>query len=121
MSKHLQTGIKGEKVASDFLQKNGYVLRALNWRYSRAEVDIIAEKEGMIVFAEVKTRTNDFTLPEVAVNSKKQKLLAKAASAYLYEINHRGEFRFDVISVYLMSEKDIRIEHLQDAFFPGLA
>lgn len=120
MARHIEIGKIGEKAAQTFLKEKGYEIRATNWRYQRAEIDIIAVHNGILVFIEVKTRTSDFSLPEAAVNTKKQKLISKAASAYMYHINHTEEFRFDVLSIYIFSENDIRIEHLEDAFFLGL-
>lgn len=120
LAKHIKIGQAGEQAAVRYLKENKYTVHETNWRHSRAELDIIAEKSGMLIFVEVKTRTNDMSLPEAAVNSKKQKLLAKAASAYMYNQNYGGEFRFDVLSVYYFNENDVRIDHLEDAFFPGL-
>ena len=66
-----------------YLNKKGFIIKVCNWRYKRAEVDIIAEYQNLIVFIEVKTRSSElFGYPEDAVNRRKQELFAKAAAAY---------------------------------------
>lgn len=120
MAKHLETGQLGEEAALLFLKEKGFSILETNWRHSRAEVDIIARDEDILVFLEVKTRRSGLAIPEAAVHLKKQKLLARAATAYMDMINYDWEFRFDVIAIHLKNEQDIRISHLKDAFFPGL-
>ena len=119
MSQHLKTGEKGEALARDFLLGQGYDILELNWRFSRAEVDIIAKDEATLVFIEVKTRsTAIFGDPAFAVTSKKQRLLADAASAYMEQIGHTWEVRFDIISIVL-NEEQYDLQHFKDAFFSG--
>jgi putative endonuclease len=90
-----------------------------NWRHARCEVDIIATQNDIIVFVEVKTRTNStFGYPEEAVTESKQKKLAEAAEYYIQHVNHKGEIRFDIISI-LFNRNDSEIIHLKDAFFPS--
>ena len=112
-------GKRGEQLATQFLQKKSYQILATNWRYQRAELDIIAKYKEVLVFIEVKTRNNNnYGEPELAVNAKKQELMAKAGAAYMREINHEWEVRFDVIAIIYKNEKDYSIEHFEDAFFP---
>lgn len=115
-------GQKGEVWAQDFLQAKGYHILASNWRFSRAEVDLIAEHGDLIVFIEVKMRSSEvFGRPEAFVDRKKQRLLAAAAAAFCEQRAHFGEIRFDVISILLDAHGQPQIAHLTDAFFPGLA
>lgn len=120
MSKQSQRGQWGERLATTFLEKNGYSILSLNWRYRRAEVDIIARTpSGIIVFVEVKTRSSDlFGQPEDFVTLAKQRLLLSAAAAYMEEHGHDWEIRFDIISVFRHSNQDYEIKHLQDVFWP---
>ena len=65
MAKHNKLGKKGELIAFMFLQKEGFCILKTNWRYQKAEVDIIAQKDGFLVFVEVKTRgSKKFGNPE---------------------------------------------------------
>ena len=92
-----------------------------NWRYKRAEIDIIARENGVLVFVEVKTRAySAFGLPEEMVDQRKRKLLIDAAMAYMRSVGHEWEIRFDIVSVLGEPGKPTEIKHFRDAFFPGL-
>ena len=114
-------GNKGEALAIDFLEHKGYTILASNWRFKRAEVDIIAQEGSTIVFVEVKTRSYDHFGPaDLAINAKKEGLITSAAHAYIDQHKYEGAIRFDVISILLQEHKMAKIEHLEDAFFWGL-
>ena len=120
MAKHINLGIKGEELAIAFLKKKQYKILEINWRYSRAEIDIIAKDGDVLVFIEVKTRsTNLWGDPSLAVTPKKEKLLTAAASVYMENIGHEWEIRFDIISIIINGQQK-EIKHFEDAFFPGL-
>lgn len=122
MSKHNQiVGKKGEELALQHLKSANYEPIVCNWRFGRAEVDIIAWSPARIlVFVEVKTRQHSpFGYPEEAVSHKKQKLLYEAATEYMYQHNYEGEIRFDIISIVLYEQMPPHLEHFEDAFFPG--
>src|ERR1700755_3378008 len=100
MAKHLDLGRRGESLAKEHLEQAGYEILDENWTHGRLEVDLIAYKNKVIIFAEVKTRSgNGFGEPEDFVNIRKQKLLANAANEYIYLMNHQGEVRFDIIAI----------------------
>ena len=89
-----------------------------NWRFGKKEVDIIAKHNSILVFAEVKTRSNlKYGFPEEAVNSKKQKFLKIAADAYAMENPDFDALRFDVISIVLEKDSIKEIVHFESAFF----
>ncbi|AKD02683.1 YraN family protein [Pontibacter korlensis] len=114
--KHLHTGQLGENHAAAYLQQKGYTVLQQNYRYKRAEVDIIARKADLLVFVEVKTRTsNNYGYPEEAVNSKKEEMLLSAAEEYILQEEWQHEVRFDIISVTLTSPPEIH--HIEDAFY----
>ncbi|MCB0572129.1 MAG: YraN family protein [Phaeodactylibacter sp.] len=122
MAQQHEIGKTGEELARRFLEGEGYRILETNWRYSRAEVDLIAMDGQALVFVEVKTRSTDaFGRPEEFVSLKKQRLMAMAAGAYMEAIGHYWEVRFDVVSILYRSEADYELRHLKDAFFPGLA
>lgn len=119
MAKHLQTGLIGENIAIQYLRSNAYVVMERNWRYKRAEIDIIAMKNNELVFIEVKTRTNiSFGPPEYFVTPKKELLIQEAAMQYMELINYDWEIRFDIISIVLWAGRLMRLDHFEDAFFP---
>lgn len=122
MSRHNQLGKAGEEAAANYLTSKGFVILERNWRYGRAELDIIALDVETMVFVEVKTRSDDvFERPENAVNTRKRNLLIKAAIGYLHKSRHEKAIRFDIVSVILRGGGMNQIDHFKDAFFPELA
>lgn len=116
MAKHNELGKKGENLAIDFLIQNDYKILEKNYRYLKAEVDIIALKNDVLIAVEVKTRaSNYFGNPEEFVNPKKIKLLLSAIDNYVIERDLNVEVRFDIIAI-ISNKKETKIEHLEDAF-----
>lgn len=117
MAQHNDLGKKAEELAAEFLLKNGYKILARNFRFQKAEIDIISEKDDFIIICEVKARSTDaFNLPQEAVNKKKIKLLVSAADHYMKEFNIIKEVRFDIISVLPDEKGNLSIEHIAGAF-----
>lgn len=117
MADHNDFGKIAEDLAVDFLVRNQYKILARNFRYLKAEVDIIAEFDNQIIIVEVKARNTDtFLEPQEAVNKKKIRLLISAASYYIEENNIDKEVRFDIISVLPNKQKTLEIHHITDAF-----
>ena len=118
MARHNKIGEMAENLAADYLKRKGYQLLERNWRFSRAEIDLIAKKDEVLVFVEVKSLGNDaFTRPEASVTPYKQNLIMDAAAQYMQKIDHEWEIRFDVISMILNEGELMEIEHFEDAFF----
>jgi putative endonuclease len=116
MAEHNELGKKGEKLAIDFLIKNDYKILEKNYRYLKAEVDVIAQKGNVLAVVEVKTRSTDyFGNPEEFVNPKKIKLLLSAIDYYVVDKDLDVEVRFDIIAIIHQKNKT-KIEHLEDAF-----
>lgn len=121
MADHIKTGQQGEEIAANYLQSIGYQVLETNWRFSRAEVDIIAKDGEILVFVEVKTRSSDyFGHPEESIDERKIALLSDAASVYMERIHHEWEIRFDIISIIFHTKDDFRLKHFKDSFFPGM-
>ena len=120
MAEHNDLGRKGEEIAINFITKKGYQVLETNWRHRKAEIDIIAKLDEVLIFIEVKSRSSYvFGRPESFVDAKKQQLIADAASVYMDEVGHEWEVRFDIISVLFHNEAYQSIDHFKDAFFPG--
>jgi len=118
MSKHNETGKKGEELARHYLLKKGYEILEVNWHFMHKEIDIVAKINDTMVFVEVKTRASlNFELPKEAVTIRKQKNLVFAADAYLQENDINLPSRFDIVSVYAQDPPKI-LEHLEEAFSP---
>lgn len=117
MSKHISTGKAGEKLAADYLQKKQYEIITHNYRYQHCEIDLIAQKDNLLIFVEVKTRSNiSFGLPEEFVNRKKEINIRKAAEQYLQETNWQHNIRFDIIAITQLPHQLPEIVHLEDVF-----
>lgn len=120
MALHNTIGELGEALASTHLESKGYTVLEKNWRYDRAEVDIITDYQGVIVFTEVKTRSSKhYGEPETFVTRKKQRQIIKAANAYMLENDINNDARFDVISILVTPNGDpLELKHIEDAFYP---
>jgi len=117
MAQHNQLGKKGEQMAVDFLTKRGYDIVERNYRFDKAEVDIIAKKESTLAIIEVKTRsTSDFGDPQDFVKPKQIQRLVKAVDEYVTENQLDVEVRFDIIAI-VKENKGFTIEHLENAFY----
>jgi putative endonuclease len=117
MAEHNDLGKKGEELAVEFLEKNGYEILETNWVFDKAEIDIIAQKSGILAIVEVKTRSSiEFGLPQDFVKPKKIKLLLKAIDEYVVQNDLDVEVRFDIIAIHKESE-NFNIEHIEEAFY----
>ncbi|MDC8105999.1 YraN family protein [Chryseobacterium sp. PTM-20240506] len=117
MASHNDFGKIAEDFAVEHLQRNGYKILARNYRFQRAEIDIISEIKNLIVVIEVKARSTDaFMLPQEAVTKTKIRSIVNAADHYLEEFNHVKEVRFDIISVLPDEKGKLVLEHIEDAF-----
>jgi putative endonuclease len=119
MAQHNELGAKGEEAAAEFLRKNGHEILARNFRFGKAEIDIIAQIKDIIVFVEVKTRSStSFGYPEEFVDKKKQANVRKAAEEFMFQHKLKLAQRFDVISI-VNQEGELEIFHIRDAFYNG--
>ncbi|REC59992.1 YraN family protein [Chryseobacterium pennae] len=117
MADHNDFGKIAEDLAAGYLQKCGYKILARNFRFQKAEIDIIAEKDELIIIVEVKARSTDaFILPQEAVTKTKIRSIVLAANHYLEELNKENEVRFDIISVLPDEHRNLTIDHIADAF-----
>ncbi len=113
-------GKAGEQIAKDFLLEKGFRFVASNFRYERAEVDLIFcdDEKKLLIFIEVKTRKNKkFGEPEESVNNAKQLSIKKAVEGFILDKDEyeKHDLRLDVISV-LMGEDGPEINHIENAF-----
>jgi putative endonuclease len=117
MATHNDFGILAEDLAVEYLKKSGYKILVRNFRFKKNEIDIIAEKDHLIVVVEVKARSTDFfILPQEAVTKTKIKSIVSAANHFMEEFNKNQEVRFDIISVLADEKRDLNIEHIENAF-----
>lgn len=106
-------GAGGEQAACEYLQRRGWAILARNVRRGGGEIDVIAQRRGLIAFVEVKRRSSlRCGRPAEAVNLEKQRRIARAAALYMQENGlEDARVRFDVIEI-LPGE----LRHIEDAF-----
>lgn len=111
-------GTKGELLAVKEMQKMGYTILKRNYRSEYGEIDIIAQKQNIIVFTEVKLRqTEKNGLPCEAVTQQKQKRIAQTAKCYISENNiTQLDMRFDVAEV-LEKQNKYYFRYIENAFW----
>lgn len=117
MARHNKIGNIAEDLAQDYLQRSGYEILERNWRFSRAEIDLICKKDEVLVFVEVKALSDAKGDPQRAVTPYKQALLVDAANEYMRSIDYDWEIRFDIISIVLNEGELVEMNHYKDAFF----
>jgi putative endonuclease len=118
VSDHRQIlGREGEALAEGYLKKKGYKVLERNYRCPMGEVDLIALDGRVVVFVEVKTRSDDrFGAPLEAVHRHKQKKMTQTALFFLSQYGlHEREARFDVVAISRHNQQS-SIEHVTNAF-----
>lgn len=112
----LRVGRWGEEAAARYLEGRGYRLLGRNLRTRQGEIDILASKDGSLVFVEVKTRSSHtFAYPEQAVTARKQAHMLAAAEQYLQLNPESGEtWQFDVIAVERGPDREALITHFEN-------
>ncbi|TET23092.1 MAG: YraN family protein [Candidatus Cloacimonadota bacterium] len=111
-------GINGEKIASAYVKKMGLTILETNYRQKTGEIDIIAAKNNLIAFIEVKIRqTHQYGHPEEAIDRKKKRRMIRTAKYYLvtHNLYDKQVVRFDVLAIQ-GKESSYDIEYFENAF-----
>ena len=120
MAQHNEFGQISEDRAAAYLMARGYIIRHRNWRLGHKEVDIIAQKAGVVVFIEVKARkSNQYGEAVEAVTEQKMHNLIAAANAYVCNQHIDLPVRFDIIGI-TGEPGNQAVEHIEDAFHPSI-
>lgn len=116
MNEFFYFGKTAEQEATNYLRKKGHKILKRNYRYLKAEIDIITEFCDMIIIVEVKARSENYIVsPEQAVNKKKQALIITAANQFMNQAMIDKNIRFDIITV-IKSKNYMKINHIEDAY-----
>ena len=107
----------GERVAERWLRRKGWRIVQRRFRNGHRDIDLVAERDGLIAFVEVKARKGtEFGLPVEAVNWRKQRELSRSAHVWIERHGRPDEsYRFDVIGV-LVEGSLVRVRHVENAF-----
>lgn len=117
MAQHNELGKIGEQLATDYLLKKGYEIVVRNYVFQKAEIDIIAKHNNLMICVEVKTRNSAFFGdPQQFVTPSKIKLLVKAMDNFITSNNIELETRFDIIAI-LKNKTTEELTHYENAFY----
>ena len=116
MGDNIKIGKKGEIFAKEYLVSKSYNILNVNFRNYIGEIDIIAMDKDVLVFIEVKTRTNmKYGYPYESVNYRKQQKIIYTSLSYIQQKNIKdAQIRYDIIEVYLTPS--MNINHIENAF-----
>ena len=116
MNSHL-LGAFGEQHAARFLRKDGYEIWSANYKSLTGEIDIVAVKDNVVCFIEVKTRQEGGMLPpSAAVDVNKQNNVKSCAANYVNRYKIKNEIRYDIIEVLVKGDSVTHINHIKNAF-----
>jgi putative endonuclease len=113
-----ELGAAGERVAERWLRARGWCILARRFRSGHRDVDLIARRERVVAFVEVKTRRGlDFGDPTEAVGWRKRRELTRSAQVWIDRCGEPGAvYRFDVVAVLVEARTAVRVRHVEDAF-----
>ena len=117
MALHNQLGKKGEQLAEEYLLQKGYKILHRNWRHSHYEIDLVAVKNNLLHFVEVKLRSSKtFGLPEQNVKKKKFKSLMHAADEFLFQHQQYRHVQFDILAINISLNKGLEFFLIEDVY-----
>ncbi len=119
MASHNESGSRAEQLAAKYLADAGYGIIHRNWHYLHKEIDIIAEINNTLVIVEVKSRMNKNVTTDELISNRKLRNIVDATESYINKYKIEKKTRFDII-IISFSEGKNEIEHIEDAFIPGV-
>jgi putative endonuclease len=118
MAAHNEFGKSGEQIAADWLELSGFELISRNWKFGRYELDIIASRDNVLHFIEVKSRRDDnFGKPEDWVNWKKGKHMLTAGVAFQEKNPKWLQIQYDILAILLTPEGKQDIFFIEDVYW----
>ena len=115
-SREKNVGATGESIAAKYLARRGYRIVERNWRCRAGEIDIVADRDDLCIFVEVKSSAKlAFIRPEQRVRSRKQDKLHTLAHYYLKQHKLEVPCRFDIIAVW-WEDGEPQLRHFENAF-----
>jgi putative endonuclease len=117
MALHIIRGKEGEIMAVDYLKRLKFSILFCNWTYKHLEVDIIAMRDDIVHFIEVKTRHSlEFGYPEGAVTKKKFNCLKNAGVAFQNKYPFVKRIQFDILSILILKGKEVEYFFIEDVY-----
>ena len=111
-------GDRGEEIAARHLERDGWEIVVRNFRMGRKEIDLVARRDGVVAFVEVKTRAGPgFGHPLEAITWRKRREIQQVAAAWVARHGGPGEsYRFDAVAVHVRAGRPPEVEHVPDAW-----
>jgi putative endonuclease len=111
-------GDRGEQLAAGYLAERGWVILHRNYRIGHREIDLVARRNEVVAFVEVKTRGGlGYGHPLEAITRKKRGEIQRVAAAWVKAHGLSGDvYRFDAVAVLLPAGGEPVIEHVEDAW-----
>jgi Predicted endonuclease distantly related to archaeal Holliday junction resolvase len=114
---HHDTGKTGEELAIAWLLQNNFSILMRNWRYKRYEMDIIAEKNGVLHFIEVKTRRSQaFGFPEERIDRHKIRRMLRTGTAFQGQYRQWMQVQYDILSIMLLHNQPPEYYFIEDVY-----
>lgn len=118
MADHNELGKYGEQLGAEYLTANEFTILQLNWKYSYYEIDIIASKNRVLHFIEIKTRKSTrFGFPEESAGRKKMEKINKAANNYMAKHPNWNRVQYDVLSISFSENGHPEFLLIEDVYF----
>ena len=117
MASHNELGRHGEELGKQFLEQQNFEILHLNWKHSYYEIDVIASKNNVLHFIEIKTRRNErFGMPEESVDKKKLRKLMNAGEEFLFRFPDWKRVQYDVLSILLLAGTAPQYFFIEDVY-----
>jgi putative endonuclease len=117
MACNSERGREGEQLAVDWLVSKGFTILHRNWRYRQFEIDIVAMKNGMPHFVEVKYRSSQqYGYPESSVRSRKKTSIFHAVNEFMFRHPVYRDFRVDILSIYEKKQGGAEFFFIEDIY-----
>lgn len=106
-------GQLGENIAREYLEKKGYNIIEQNYKTKYAEIDLVAKKDDVLIFVEVRSKTGEqFGSPEDTINREKKRRLKMNSKGYVYRVKWKEGYRIDAICIVFNPDQTVfRLTH----------
>lgn len=118
-TERMHKGKNAEEYVAQYLMSTGYVIKGRNFFHRGGEIDLIAQKDELVVFVEVKMRTAHSGLLAELITLSKQRKISITALYYLSKQSSQAKlsYQFDVALVEMENSGVMKIEYIPNAFY----
>lgn len=118
MANHNDLGKYGEQLGADYLARQQFSVLHKNWKYSYYEIDVIASRDDILHFIEIKTRRSvNYGLPEEDAGRRKWQRIQRAAQAYMSRHPQWKKIQYDMLSIRLFPDAPAEYLMIEDIYY----